>query len=105
MSKNNPNLSRLSKTKNLKCIASTVYQHLRKYNYASYSDLSQELYSDNFESEDKEENKNIRRRLYDAVNVMISANVLLKNKNIIEFNEEHALRTINDAKFEDEMIR
>lgn len=36
---------------------------------------------------------------------MISANVLSKNKNIIEFNEEYALRTINDAKFEDEMIR
>lgn len=99
-----PRSRKQERTKNLKSIAFTVYHYLRKFEYASYSDLSAELYSDKTHLDDKEESKNIRRRLYDAVNVMISSNVLVKNKNTIEFNHENNVRTIEDAREEEKIL-
>ena len=99
-----PRSRKQERTKNLKSIAFTVYHYLRKFEYASYSDLSAELYSDKTHLDDKEESKNIRRRLYDAVNVMISSNVLVKNKNTIEFNHENKVRTIEDAREEEKIL-
>ena len=78
--------------KNLKSIAKVVYRNLRKNNRLAFKQLASEIIPSLSSRKNSEEIKNIRRRLYDAVNVMVAANVLEK--------EHHTYVFLKDKKIE-----
>lgn len=77
--------------KNLKSIARLVYRSIKSRRHTRFKDLSEEIIPAIFNRKNKEETKNIRRRLYDAVNVMVAADVLEKEHSTYIFSNRKKL--------------
>lgn len=71
-----------SEIKGLKFISTKLAKLFFKNRKLPYNEVSKILI-DNFASEQKDE-RNIKRRVYDAVNVLVAAGILVKRNNTVE---------------------
>ncbi len=79
--------------KGLKFIAKKIKILLEKNKKIEYNEASRILIN-NFASEEKAQ-RNIKRRVYDAINVLVSAGVIIKDDNKIELVQEKRLNKKN----------
>jgi hypothetical protein len=76
--------------KGLKFISNKLIKLFEKNRKLKYSNISKILI-DNFSSESND-SRNIKRRVYDAINVMIAAGLFVKNGDILEKQESLTYR-------------
>ena len=112
-SKINLNLSKKNEKNNLKIqkhslinISNLVYDFLKKTVHTTGNDVTTHI-KDIIQSNNNQPNqKNIQRRVYDAINVMCAVGLIKKNKQEIKFinykNKNNAIKSINNINEEKE---
>ena len=112
-SKINLNLSKKNEKNNLKIqkhslinISNLVYDFLKKTVHTTGNDVTTHIKNIIQSNNNQPNQKNIQRRVYDAINVMCAVGLIKKNKQEIKFinykNKNNALKCINDINEEKE---
>ena len=112
-SKINLNLSKKNEKNNLKIqkhslinISNLVYDFLKKTVHTTGNDVTTHIKNIIQSNNNQPNQKNIQRRVYDAINVMCAVGLIKKNKQEIKFinykNKNNAIKSINDINEEKE---
>ena len=112
-SKINLNLSKKNEKNNLKIqkhslinISNLVYDFLKKTVHTTGNDVTTHIKNIIQSNNNQPNQKNIQRRVYDAINVMCAVGLIKKNKQEIKFinykNKNNAIKCINDINEEKE---
>jgi hypothetical protein len=112
-SKINLNLSKKNEKNNLKIqkhslinISNLVYDFLKKTVHTTGNEVTTHIKNIIQSNNNQPNQKNIQRRVYDAINVMCAVGLIKKNKQEIKFinykNKNNAIKSINDINEEKE---
>ena len=112
-SKINLNLSKKNEKNNLKIqkhslinISNLVYDYLKKTVHTTGNDVTTHIKNIIQSNNNQPNQKNIQRRVYDAINVMCAVGLIKKNKQEIKFinykNKNNAIKCINNINEEKE---
>ena len=115
-SKINLNLSKKNEKNNLKIqkhslinISNLVYDFLKKTVHTTGNDVTTHIKNIIQSNNNQPNQKNIQRRVYDAINVMCAVGLIKKNKQEIKFinykNKNNAIKSINNINEEKEEVK
>jgi len=77
------------KDKKLVFLSRSVLKSVRKREQTTGTEIAYEILDLYKKFSDRVDFKNVQRRVYDALNVLSAMNIITKNKNTIQYNEEN----------------
>ena len=101
--------SGIRQNKGLKILSIIVKEIVKKKKETTYKEVAEIIIKDNLRFENrgivdsdkyKKQEQNIKRRVYDALNVLISASILVKDRKCVRINENNKKININKKRDE-----